>query len=106
MKALLLAVALLSSTAAQANDPCDDVFSRAALQAGAEKRLEILGGCLAAPAEPSVHQLVALEMARYSLHAGERDAALRYLDLLREMLDATALPDDSSSSDRNQAGDR
>lgn len=106
MKPLLLPIALLLSAGALANDPCDDVLSRAALHPEAGQALELLGGCLAARAEPRVHERVALEMALISLHTGERDAAVRYLDLLREMFDATALSDERLSSDRNQAGDR
>lgn len=106
MKPLLLPIALLLSAGALANDPCDDVMSRAALQPEAGQALELLGGCLAARAEPRVHEGVALEMARISLHAGELDDAARYLDLLREMFDATARASHVPAAGQNPAGDR
>jgi len=70
-----------------ANPPCDDVLTRAAEQSEPETKLELLGGCLAAPAKPGVHIHIAVEMARISLQSENHEDVSRYLDLLREMLE-------------------
>lgn len=71
-----------------ANPPCDDVLTRAAQQSEPGAMLELLGGCLAAPAKPGVHIHVAVEMARIALQSGDREDTARYLDLLRNMLES------------------
>jgi hypothetical protein len=88
----LLFLLLLAAAEAAAGQPCDDVLRRAANLPEPPRALELLGGCLAARAEPAVHQRVALEMARISLRTGAHDDAARYLDLLRDMLEANDLP--------------
>ncbi len=83
----LLSVLLVMSSFAQANAACDKVLERAANEKTPEAALSVLGACLAGPASLKVHQQVALEMADISLRTGDTEAALRYLDILRMMLE-------------------
>lgn len=77
----------LLSPFAQANNACDKVLERAAHEQKPEAALSVLGACLAGSAPSKVHQQVALEMADISLRTGDTEAALRYLDILRMMLE-------------------
>lgn len=83
----LLPILLVMSAFAQANDVCDKVLKRAANEKKPEAALSVLGACLAGPAPSKIHQQVALEMANISLRTGDTEAALRYLDILRIMLE-------------------
>ncbi|WP_333609636.1 hypothetical protein [Arsukibacterium sp.] len=68
--------------------PCDNVLIRAAEQSEPQLALELLGGCLAAPAATSTHMQVVLAMAQISIAAANLTDANRYLALLKDMLEA------------------
>ena len=87
MRAWLVCILLTLSFQLAANPPCDRVLERAQTQTDATVALELLGSCLASRAQPGVHQRVAVEMAHWSILAGNKEDALRYLDILRDMLE-------------------
>ena len=85
----LLACILLAAPTVKADidHPCHEVLREAGETTEVTMALQVLGGCLAAPAASRLHERVVLEMAIISLRQGDQAFAMRYLDILKDMFE-------------------